>query len=165
MNSSFILLSVLALSFSSLSHGKVTMIPKALEDIKLIESGKTKNHSRLKLRLQIKNTPNDISTPSNWFNLSPSQGAEGVSSDLTYGMFGIPQGEEVVVAVIDSGVDVNHEDLQGKIWVNKNEIANDGIDNDNNGYIDDIFGWNFIGAKDGMAKIIADPSNLNQLTH
>jgi len=51
----------------------------------------------------------------------------------------------VVVAVVDSGVDINHEDLKGKIWVNKAEKPNNGIDDDNNGYVDDINGWNFLG--------------------
>lgn len=51
----------------------------------------------------------------------------------------------VIVAVIDSGVDINHEDLKGKIWVNKAEKPNNGIDDDNNGFIDDINGWNFLG--------------------
>lgn len=50
---------------------------------------------------------------------------------------------EVVVAVIDTGVDNNHPDLMNSMWVNKKEIAGDGIDNDKNGYIDDIFGWDF----------------------
>ena len=50
---------------------------------------------------------------------------------------------DVVVAVIDSGIDLNHEDLKNNIWVNTKEIANDGIDNEGNGYIDDINGWNF----------------------
>lgn len=50
---------------------------------------------------------------------------------------------QVVVALIDTGVDITHEDLADSIWVNKGEIANDGIDNDGNGYIDDVYGWNF----------------------
>lgn len=55
------------------------------------------------------------------------------------------KGNKVLVAVIDSGVDINHEDLQGKIWTNKNEIAGNNKDDDNNGFIDDIHGWNFLG--------------------
>ena len=47
--------------------------------------------------------------------------------------------------MIDSGVDIEHKDLDGKIWVNSGEIAGNGIDDDNNGYIDDIHGWNFLG--------------------
>ncbi|MDD5341308.1 MAG: S8 family peptidase [Patescibacteria group bacterium] len=50
----------------------------------------------------------------------------------------------VIVAVIDSGVDISHPDLHDNIWVNQKEIANDGIDNDHNGYIDDLNGWDFI---------------------
>ncbi|MEC7182895.1 MAG: peptidase S8, partial [Bdellovibrionota bacterium] len=52
---------------------------------------------------------------------------------------------EVIVAVIDSGVDVYHPSFKGRIWENENEIPYDGIDNDGNGYIDDIYGWNFLG--------------------
>ncbi len=52
---------------------------------------------------------------------------------------------EVIVAVIDSGIDINHEAFKGRIWENANEIPYDGIDNDGNGYIDDIHGWNFLG--------------------
>ncbi len=54
-------------------------------------------------------------------------------------------GEGVVVAVIDTGVNISHTDLDDNIWVNTGEIAGDGIDNDGNGYVDDIHGWNFVG--------------------
>ncbi len=52
--------------------------------------------------------------------------------------------DNVVVGVIDTGIDYTHTDLQNNIWVNPGEIANNGIDDDNNGYIDDIHGWNFV---------------------
>jgi subtilisin family serine protease len=55
----------------------------------------------------------------------------------------------VVVAVIDSGIDIWHEDLKGKIWTNEKEIPGNGIDDDNNGYVDDVHGWNFIGNSEG----------------
>ncbi len=55
----------------------------------------------------------------------------------------------VIVAVIDSGVDVEHEDLKPNVWTNTDEIPGNGIDDDKNGYIDDIHGWNFIGNADG----------------
>jgi subtilisin family serine protease len=55
----------------------------------------------------------------------------------------------IVVAIIDSGVDIEHEDLKENIWVNKNEIPNNNIDDDKNGYIDDMHGWNFLGNSKG----------------
>ena len=55
------------------------------------------------------------------------------------------KGKKVIVAVIDSGIDIDHEDLDGVIWTNKGEIPNNGKDDDNNGYVDDIHGWNFLG--------------------
>lgn len=50
---------------------------------------------------------------------------------------------QVVVAVIDTGVQTDHEDLRNSIWTNRGEIAGDGVDNDKNGFVDDIHGWNF----------------------
>lgn len=50
---------------------------------------------------------------------------------------------ETIVAIIDTGVDINHEDLKDSIWINADEIPDNGIDDDNNGYIDDVYGWNF----------------------
>lgn len=52
--------------------------------------------------------------------------------------------KQVVVAVIDTAVDIDHEDLRGNIWTNPNEVAGNGIDDDGNGFIDDIHGWNFV---------------------
>ena len=54
-----------------------------------------------------------------------------------------------MVAVIDSGIDTTHEDLKAVLWVNPKEIPNNGIDDDHNGHIDDVHGWNFLGGKDG----------------
>ena len=51
----------------------------------------------------------------------------------------------VIVAVIDTGVDYNHIDLKQNIWINKGEIPENGIDDDSNGYVDDVYGWNFVG--------------------
>lgn len=56
---------------------------------------------------------------------------------------------KVIVAVIDSGVDTLHEDLKSVLWKNRKEIPHNGIDDDKNGYVDDFYGWNFIGGKDG----------------
>lgn len=70
----------------------------------------------------------------------------GMSVDKAYSeIIKNKKGETVIVAVIDSGIDVDHEDLDDVIWVNNDEIPNNGKDDDNNGYIDDIHGWNFLG--------------------
>ena len=70
----------------------------------------------------------------------------GMSVDKAYAEL-IPnlKGTNVIVAVIDSGIDIEHEDLKNVIWVNKGEIPNNGIDDDKNGFIDDVHGWNFLG--------------------
>ena len=54
-------------------------------------------------------------------------------------------GTTVIVAVIDSGIDIEHEDLKNVMWVNPKEIAGNNIDDDKNGYVDDVHGWNFLG--------------------
>jgi subtilisin family serine protease len=69
----------------------------------------------------------------------------GMSLDKAYNFLEGKTGETVIVAVIDSGIDIEHEDLKNEIWTNPNEIAGNGIDDDNNGYVDDIHGWNFLG--------------------
>jgi subtilisin family serine protease len=89
--------------------------------------------------------------PKNWFNLDPqTDRVPGVSTDRAYReLLANKTPTEIIVAVIDSGIDVEHEDLQGKIWVNPGEIPGNGIDDDGNGYVDDVHGWNFIGGPNG----------------
>lgn len=68
----------------------------------------------------------------------------------------LPSSREVVVAVIDTGVDTKHPDLAANIWVNPGEIPGDGIDNDNNGFIDDIEGWDFYNGDNTVCHYAAD---------
>lgn len=75
----------------------------------------------------------------------------GMSLDNAYAFLNGKKGETVLVAVIDSGIDIEHEDLDGMVWTNPNEIAGNGIDDDKNGYVDDIHGWNFLGGEKGQA--------------
>lgn len=81
----------------------------------------------------------------NWYN----QGGQGMFTEKAYKYLKKKESKTVIVGVIDSGVDIEHEDLEGKIWINSDEIAGNGIDDDNNGYIDDIHGWNFLGNAEG----------------
>ncbi len=90
--------------------------------------------------------------PDNWFNLSYSTdhvhgiGTEHTYADLTQGK----KADTVIVCVLDGGVDYNHEDLKGVMWHNPKEIPGNGIDDDHNGYVDDVYGWNFQGNKNGQ---------------
>ena len=72
----------------------------------------------------------------------------GVSTEQAYALLQGKESRTVVVAVIDSGVDAEHEDLRDNMWTNDKEIAGNGIDDDQNGYVDDIHGWNFLGEVD-----------------
>lgn len=70
----------------------------------------------------------------------------GMSVQKTYSeIIKNKKGKKVIVAVIDSGVDIHHEDLDDVIWTNEDEIPNNNRDDDNNGYVDDVHGWNFLG--------------------
>jgi len=74
-------------------------------------------------------------------------GVNKAYSELLKGMKSTP----VIVAVIDHGLDTAHPDLVGHVWTNQAEIPGNGIDDDHNGYIDDVHGWNFLGGKNGKS--------------
>ena len=85
-----------------------------------------------------------------WFKQDPyDDSIAGISLGKAYALLKDKKPVTVIVAVIDNGVDIEHEDLKNIIWTNKKEIPGNGIDDDGNGYIDDIHGWNFRGAPDG----------------
>ncbi len=91
-----------------------------------------------------------VSVPKDWINLDPElDGVMGVGSDRAYDYLKGRTPRTIIVAIIDSGIDVEHEDLKDHIWVNEDEIVGNGIDDDSNGYIDDVHGWNFIGGENG----------------
>lgn len=91
--------------------------------------------------------------PQDWFLRDPeTDKLQGLSVEKAYQLLTGRPSRTVIVAVIDTGVDFNHEDLKDVMWVNEKEIAGNGIDDDKNGYIDDIHGWNFIGGKSGNVK-------------
>ncbi len=89
--------------------------------------------------------------PLDWFHQSIDNGTYGVNTKKAYDFLKetgrTPQ--TVIVGILDSGVDAEHEDLKEIMWVNQGEIAGNGLDDDQNGHIDDIHGWNFLGNADG----------------
>jgi len=85
-----------------------------------------------------------------WSALDPA--ADSIAGTSLYKAYELLKGRvssPVIVAVIDNGVDMGHPDLAAVIWTNTGEIPGNGIDDDHNGYVDDIHGWNFRGTKDG----------------
>jgi len=88
--------------------------------------------------------------PDNWQLMNPeSDKVIGIGSEEAYKLLKDKTSKKVIVAVIDGGVDIEHEDLKNVIWTNVNEIPDNGIDDDKNGYVDDVHGWSFIGGKNG----------------
>jgi cell wall-associated protease len=90
--------------------------------------------------------------PKGWHLLDKEKdGYYGISLNKAYEFAKVKKlkSKTVLVAVIDSGVDTLHEDLKDILWTNPKEIPGNGIDDDHNGYVDDVHGWNFIGGKDG----------------
>ncbi|HMQ70658.1 MAG TPA: S8 family serine peptidase [Ignavibacteria bacterium] len=86
-----------------------------------------------------------------WGTMDPQKdGYEGTSTNIFYeylrSLANPPERKEVIVAVIDSGFDIEHPDLKNNIWTNEIEMnGTEGVDDDNNGYVDDFHGWNFLG--------------------
>ena len=95
----------------------------------------------------------------------PGMSVDKAYAELLKGKKGIP----VIVGIVDSGVDIEHDDLKSVVWTNKKEIAGNGIDDDKNGYIDDVHGWNFLGdiTKENVEyeRIIKDKSLVDEKTY
>ncbi len=92
--------------------------------------------------------PSDIYFPNQWYlNKIKAVEAWNIAREAP----------EIVIAVIDTGVDIDHPDLKDNIWRNKDEIPDNNIDDDNNGYIDDVYGWDFINNQaDPQPKFLGD---------
>ena len=94
----------------------------------------------------------------------------GMSVDKAYAeLLKDKKGVKVIVAIVDSGVDIEHPDLEAAVWTNPKEIAGNGIDDDNNGFIDDIHGWNFLGdiTKENLEyeRIVKNKSLVDEATY
>jgi len=105
--------------------------------------------------------------PKGWHLMDKEKsGFYGVSIDKAYDFAKSKnlKSKTVIVAVIDSGIDTLHEDLKPILWTNKKEIPNNNIDDDKNGYADDVHGWNFIGGKDGR-NVKENSLEVNRVYH
>jgi len=105
--------------------------------------------------------------PKNWQALDPSADKVlGISLQKAYDYLGSnnKKATPIIVAVLDSGIDTTHEDLKNILWTNTKEIPGNGIDDDKNGYIDDVHGWNFLGGKNGQSVKRA-PDERSRIYH
>ena len=122
----------LAFAFTLASCGPQKMISTPVENID---------------NLPLKTTPIAENDLKRWSHLDlVNDTIPGMSVDKAYKeLLKGKKGQKVIVGIVDSGVDINHEDLKAVIWANAKEIAGNGIDDDKNWYIDDVHGWNFLG--------------------
>jgi len=103
----------------------------------------------------------------NWQALDPSSDKVlGISLQKAYDYLSSKnkKATPIIVAVLDSGIDTTHEDLRNILWTNTKEIPANGIDDDKNGYVDDVHGWNFLGGKNGQSVKRA-PDERSRIYH
>ncbi len=114
-------------------------------------------------RIPISNIPNDPLFGSQWGLHNTGQNGGTVDADIDAPKAWDtlqPTLEPVVIAMIDTGIDYTHPDIQNNIWINIDEVEGDGIDNDNNGFVDDTIGWDFVHTDSGYPnEDVADPDN------
>ena len=118
----------------------------------------------------VSNYTTDNANLQNWHNLDPETDTiPGTSVERAHKeLLKDLDGDKVIVAIIDTGLDIEHENLYNNIWINNNEIIN-GLDDDNNGYVDDINGWNYLGSSYNetreMTRILRDNKVNNRKTY
>lgn len=96
-------------------------------------------------------TQAQTTTPRDWHLMDVQKDSVyGISLEKAYDLLKGKTSQKVIVAVIDSGADTLSEDLKNVLWRNPKEVPGDGIDNDRNGYVDDVYGWNFLGDKNNV---------------
>jgi len=87
--------------------------------------------------------------PKDWMLKNPDDAVYGMDVERAYQFLKGKTSKTVIVGILDSGVEIDHPDLKANIWTNANETPGNNVDDDKNGYADDVHGWDFIGGKDG----------------
>jgi subtilisin family serine protease len=102
--------------------------------------------------IPVQTAPNDPLFPSQWslHNTGQKGGTIAADVDVVAAWDRVKGRSDVVIAIVDTGVDYKHEDLAPNIWHNPGEIPDNGIDDDHNGFIDDVIGWDFVNGVFGV---------------
>lgn len=107
--------------------------------------------------------PSQPDPPKNWHTLDlKTDGYYGISLKQAYDFLKGKKSNTVLVGIIDSGIDTLQKDLQGVLWINQKEIAGNGKDDDHNGYVDDIHGWDFLGGPNGKCDFNETEEEVRQ---
>ena len=108
-------------------------------------------------------TKHEPDPPKNWHLMDlKTDGYYGISMNRAYDFLKGKKSKTVIVAVIDGGADTAQKDLKSVLWTNPKEIPGNGIDDDHDGYIDDIHGWDFLGGKDGKIDFTETQEEVRQ---
>lgn len=128
----------------NLTHARITSSRSLSQTLALLRANPAVEYAEPNAILSAAAIPNDPQFV-NLFGLDNNGQTGGVvDADIDAPQaWDIATGSNTIIAVVDSGLDYNHIDIQGNVWLNTTEIANNGIDDDGNGYIDDVRGWNF----------------------
>jgi len=138
-------------------------IATALTGCKTISNIPVPSASNIIVNAVAKKAPLTEAQAQTWGHLDlATDSIPGMSVEKAYKFLEGKKSVTVIVAIADSGLDIEHEDLKDVIWTNSKEIAGNGIDDDKNGYIDDVHGWNFLGNKDGKI-VIADQLEITRI--
>lgn len=123
---------------------KVTMPASRINMLSVLRNNESIKYAQADHSVKLREVvPNDPSFAQQWGLKNPNGADIKATEAWALGTKGTNlEGQDVVVAVVDGSVEVGHKDLKENIWANKGEVAGNGIDDDNNGYIDDIHGWN-----------------------
>ncbi len=101
--------------------------------------------------------------PKNWHQMDlKTDGYYGISLNQAYNFLKGKKSKTVVVTTIDSGIDTTQNDLKTILWVNLKELPGNGVDEDHDGYIDDVHGWDFLGGKDGKVDYTETTEEVRQ---